>query len=50
MLTERDMQLRYAKAVSAGVPITNYGIFLAYGNGILRRSLSVFPEYQRMLD
>ena len=50
MLTERDMQLRYAKAVGKGVPITNYGIFLAYGNGILRRSLSVFPEYQRMLD
>ena len=50
MLTERDMQLRYAAAASAGVPITNYGIFLAYGNGILRRSLSVFPEYQGLLD
>ena len=50
MLTERMMKTRYKSAESQDVPITNYGIFIAYANGILKRSLSVFPEYQRMLD
>lgn len=50
MLTERVMKTRYKSAESQDVPITNYGIFIAYANGILKRSLSVFPEYQKMLD
>ena len=49
MLTERDMQNRYRKADEQDVPITNYGLFIAYANGILERSLSVFPDYQKML-
>ena len=39
MLTERDMQSRMRVAVSQGVPFTNYGIAIAYMNGILKRSL-----------
>ena len=50
MLTERVMKTRYKSAESQDMPITNYGIFIAYANGILKRSLSVFPEYQKILD
>ncbi len=39
MLNEREMQHRLRKAADAGVPITNYGMAIAYMNGILKRSL-----------
>ena len=44
MLNEREVRYRTKCAVDQGVPITNYGTFIAYVNGILRRSLEVFPE------
>lgn len=44
MLTEREMEVRYGKAEEAGIPITNYGTIIAYMNGILERSLSLFPS------
>ena len=50
MLTERVMKDRYRRAEEQGVPMTNYGLFIAYANGILERSLSVFPEYLDILD
>ncbi|MBQ3497899.1 MAG: [Clostridia bacterium] len=39
MLNEREMQYRLRQAADAGVPITNYGMAIAYMNGILKRSL-----------
>lgn len=39
MLNEREMRYRLGCACYAGVPITNYGILIAYMNGILERSL-----------
>ena len=39
MLNEREMRYRLGCAWDAGVPITNYGILIAYMNGILERSL-----------
>lgn len=39
MLNEREMRYRLGCACDAGVPITNYGILIAYMNGILERSL-----------
>lgn len=39
MLNRRQMLSRIEKAVNAGVPIINYGVFLAYINGILEKSL-----------
>lgn len=50
MLTGREMQYRVRQALDAGVPITNYGMAIAQMNGILRRSLEVFPEALRILD
>ena len=49
MLTEREMLYRMRTAVDAGLPFTNYGVALAYMNGILKRSLTVFPEIANTL-
>ena len=50
MLNEREVRYRTKCAVDQGVPITNYGTFIAYVNGILKRSLEVFPEILETLD
>ena len=44
MLNENEMQYRYKNALSQNIPITNYGMAIAYMNGIIKRSVSVFPE------
>lgn len=44
MLGEREMKYRLKCAADQGVPITNYGIAIAYMQGILRRSVELFPE------
>lgn len=44
MLNEREMQYRQASAQLQGVPMTNYGIAIAYMNGILKRSIACFPD------
>ncbi len=50
MLNEREMRARQQRAVDAGVPYTNYGTIIAYMNGILRRSLSPFPQAESWLN
>lgn len=49
MLNETEMQHRIAAANEAGVPIVNYGIAIAQMNGILKRSLTIFPEIEELL-
>ena len=49
-LNRREMQYRIACAEDAGVPITNYGILIAYVHGILSRSLQAFPDIATLLD
>lgn len=44
MLNEREVRYRVQCAVDAGVPITNYGIVIAYMKGILARSIALFPN------
>ncbi len=44
MLGEREMTYRRKSAEDQNVPFTNYGIALAMMNGILKRSISIFPE------
>lgn len=44
MLNEREMKYRLTCAADQGVPMTNYGILIAYVKGILKRSVEVFPE------
>ncbi|MDR3111323.1 MAG: [FeFe] hydrogenase H-cluster maturation GTPase HydF [Planctomycetaceae bacterium] len=43
MLNEREMRYRVKTAADQKIPITNYGIAIAYIQGILKRSLAVFP-------
>ena len=49
MLNEREMKYRLSCAADQGVPMTNYGIMIAYVKGILKRSVETFPEIYKML-
>jgi len=44
MWNRREMLSRIMKARQAGVPITNYGLTIAYSLGIFERALEPFPE------
>ena len=44
MLNSREMKYRLTCAQNQGVPMTNYGIAIAYMKGILARSIEVFPD------
>lgn len=44
MLPEREVKFRMKCAEDQRVPITNYGILIAYIQGILKRSLEPFPH------
>lgn len=50
MLNEREMKYRLSYSSDKKVPITNYGILIAYIHGILKRSLEPFPEIHQLLD
>ena len=50
MINEREMQSRLRNAEEQGVPMVNYGIAIAYMHGILKRSLSPFPEILKLLN
>lgn len=48
MLNDREMKSRINTARSLGCPITNYGLAIAYMNGILLRSIKVFPDLYKL--
>lgn len=50
MLNEREMKYRLSCAGDQGVPMTNYGILIAYIKGILARSVEIFPEISALLQ
>ncbi len=43
-LTRRHMRYRLKKALDCGVPITNYGLVIAFVHGILPRAIEIFPD------
>lgn len=49
MLNEREMKYRLACAKNQNIPMTNYGILIAYIQGILKRSVEPFPAVSMML-
>jgi len=49
MLNEREVDNRRKTAESQGIPFTNYGTAIAYMNGILKRSISIFPSISNKL-
>lgn len=50
MLNEREVQNRMERAVTQNIPFTNYGTAIAYMNGILKRSLKIFPELSEKIN
>ena len=50
MLSEREMLYRMKCAQDQGIPFTNYGVAIACMNGILPRSLSLFPALQELIE
>ena len=49
MITEKEVMSRMEKAKEQSVPFTNYGILISYMNGILKKSIEVFPEIHKMI-
>lgn len=50
MINKKAMNYRINEAVKADIPIVNYGVLIAYVQGILERSISVFPNLKMMLE
>ena len=50
MLPGREVLYRMKCACDQSTPITNYGIAIAYMQGILKRSISMFPDLVALLD
>jgi [FeFe] hydrogenase H-cluster maturation GTPase HydF len=44
MVNRQEMMSRISECQQQGVPITNYGLVIAYALGILERALEPFPE------
>ena len=44
MLNEREMKYRQKCAIDQHIPISNYGIIISHMQGILKRSISMFPN------
>ncbi|MBQ6808307.1 MAG: [Firmicutes bacterium] len=49
MLNERELRYRRKSAADQNIPFTNYGTAIAYMNGILERSIGIFPDLRDML-
>lgn len=50
MLNEREVRYREACAADQGIPFTNYGITIAHIQGILKRSIAIFPHILAELE
>ena len=46
MRTRREVLVRLEKIREAGIAVVNYGIFLAWANGLLPRAVEMLPEYR----
>ena len=42
VVTPKQLASRLAPAIDAGIPVSNYGLSLAYINGIFERSMRIF--------
>lgn len=49
-LNEREVKYRMQCAKDQGIPMTNYGILIAYIQGILKRSVDLFPDVAQQLE
>jgi [FeFe] hydrogenase H-cluster maturation GTPase HydF len=46
MRTRREVMVRLDRIKDAGIAVVNYGIFLAWANGLLPRAVEMLPEYR----
>lgn len=46
MITRRQLHNRLHSAIKAGVPVTNYGMAIAYVQGIFNRAVAPFIKDQ----
>lgn len=44
VLTEKEMRYLMRICEEYGTPIVNYGVAIAHMNGILKRSIEIFPD------
>lgn len=49
MLNEKEVVYRRKLAEAQGIPFTNYGTAIAMMNGILKRSLEIFPDLAKLV-
>ena len=49
MLKDKEVINRYQQAFEQNIPVLNYGITIAYINGILKRSIEIFPDLYNLL-
>ncbi len=49
-LNPKEVEYRQQTARNAGIPMTNYGVVLAYVNGILDRALEPFPHIKKLWE
>ncbi|MBQ3215054.1 MAG: [Oscillospiraceae bacterium] len=47
MLSRRQMESRQRRCAQQGIPVTNYGVIIAYLNGILQRTLGPFFDMKK---
>lgn len=50
MINRQEMLSRMARVREAGVPMVNYGVFLAAAHGVLERALEPFPDVKQALE
>jgi len=49
MLNDAEMKYRLNLSKNSGIPIVNYGVAIAHINGILKRSLELFPDVNELI-
>lgn len=49
MLKDKEVLYRYKNASNQNIPISNYGITIAYIHGILKRSIKIFPDLYNLM-
>jgi [FeFe] hydrogenase H-cluster maturation GTPase HydF len=50
MITRKQLHNRLQPAIKAGVPVTNYGMAIAYVQGIYNRAIAPFIKDEKYLD
>jgi len=50
MRTRREVMVLLGRIEAAGVAVVNYGIFLAWANGLLPRAVEMLPEYRLLMQ